>query len=289
MIQPLVSIGIPVYNAERFLREALDDLVGQTYANCDIIISDNASTDGTASICREYASSHPNIRYFRQSDNIGAQANFTFVLKQATGEFFMWAAGDDRCEPDLVAKLVQVLTAHAEVVCAMTDVLNIDDSGRPLFSSELANIRVGDVQRRWRRIRLRFFANPTSYIYFCIYGLFRTDVLRRVSLNYRGLVRYAAGSEIPILAQTAVLGRVVSIPGDLKIYRRHEASVFHTEQQRMHRWTRLDNHFNISRCLIEIALRSRLGAYDVACSLLVVVYTGFFRSWKMLIRCVIPR
>jgi glycosyltransferase involved in cell wall biosynthesis len=92
---PKVSIGMPVYNGEPFIREALDSLFAQTFINFELIISDNASTDRTEEICREYAERDTRIRYIRQMENIGASANFQFVLGQANGKYFMWAAADD--------------------------------------------------------------------------------------------------------------------------------------------------------------------------------------------------
>jgi glycosyltransferase involved in cell wall biosynthesis len=92
---PKVSIGMPVYNGETFISEALDSLLAQTFADFELIISDNASTDATQSICEKYASCDPRIKYMGQTHNKGALANFQFVLDQSQGEFFMWAAADD--------------------------------------------------------------------------------------------------------------------------------------------------------------------------------------------------
>lgn len=90
-----ITIGMPVYNGSQYIREALDSLLTQTFTDFELIISDNASTDTTQSICEEYARRDPRIRYLRQTENKGALANFQFVLEQAQGEFFMWAAADD--------------------------------------------------------------------------------------------------------------------------------------------------------------------------------------------------
>lgn len=92
---PKISIGMPVYNGVKYIREALDSLLAQTFTDFELIISDNASTDATQSICEEYARRDPRIRYVRQAENKGALANFQFVLDQSRGEFFMWAAADD--------------------------------------------------------------------------------------------------------------------------------------------------------------------------------------------------
>src|SRR5688500_6871770 len=92
---PIVTIGMPVFNGEASVRQAIECLLGQTFAEFELIISDNASRDGTEAICREYAASDSRVRYIRQNENLGVLANFEFVLDQAGGEFFMWAAADD--------------------------------------------------------------------------------------------------------------------------------------------------------------------------------------------------
>jgi len=107
---PKVSIGMPVYNGEAFLRQALDSILAQTYPHFELIISDNASTDATPDICKEYASKDARIRYIRQSSNIGATANFRFVLREARHERFIWAAADDWWDVDRLEKLVCALT-----------------------------------------------------------------------------------------------------------------------------------------------------------------------------------
>ena len=85
---PRVSIGLPVYNGENFLAESIESLLGQSYEDFELIISDNASTDGTADICRRYAKQDSRIRYIRQPHNIGSAPNHNFVIEQARGELF---------------------------------------------------------------------------------------------------------------------------------------------------------------------------------------------------------
>ncbi len=89
------SIGMPVYNGGRYVQRALDSLLAQTFRDFELIISDNASTDDTKEICEEYERTDPRIRYIRQNKNLGPIRNFDFVLNQAKGEYFMWAAHDD--------------------------------------------------------------------------------------------------------------------------------------------------------------------------------------------------
>lgn len=114
----LVSIGLPVYNGEPFIKDALESLVTQSYRNLEILISDNASTDGTAQICQEYASRDKRVSYHRHSDNIGLRNNFRHVLSLASGEFFMWACADDIRPPNSVETLVEALVNNQQAVMA---------------------------------------------------------------------------------------------------------------------------------------------------------------------------
>ncbi len=123
---PKVSIGMPVYNGEKFIRQAITSLLAQTFTNFELIISDNASTDGTDAICLEYASKDGRIRYVRQSENRGAPANFQFVLDEAVGAYFMWAAADDAWEPLFIEELVKILGANPETVVAFCEMDHVN-------------------------------------------------------------------------------------------------------------------------------------------------------------------
>lgn len=112
---PSVSIGMPVYNGEPYIYKALDSLLAQTYTDFELIISDNASTDSTPKICKEYAARDFRIRYIRQPKNMGAFFNFNFVLSQARSEYFMWAAADDVWDLNCLSKWTSILTTHHDV------------------------------------------------------------------------------------------------------------------------------------------------------------------------------
>jgi glycosyltransferase involved in cell wall biosynthesis len=182
---PKVSIGMPVFNGEPFIREALDSLLAQTFTDFELIISDNGSTDGTEKICREYAASDPRIRYVRQPENRGAVFNFQYVLTEARGEYFMWAAHDDIWDSRWVEVLLPV---SAENQClAYGFVQTIDASSKKTY--HVANGRKFDFTGRKLKRKIKYFVEPG-----ClgkanpIHGIFPVQKLRELDLSVLAVV-----------------------------------------------------------------------------------------------------
>ena len=122
-VQPLlpkVSIGMPVYNGEPFIREAMISLLAQTYADFELIISDNGSTDSTQVICKEFAAKDARIRYVRQTENRGPVANFQFVLDESVGEYFMWCAVDDKRDQTFLEQSIEILNNSLDCVSVLS-------------------------------------------------------------------------------------------------------------------------------------------------------------------------
>lgn len=166
---PKVSIGMPVYNGEKYIREALDSLIAQTFTDYELIISDNASTDSTEVIIREYAAKDARIRYVRQTKNRGAIANFQFVLDEAFGEYFMWAAADDIRAPDCLETYLMIIKnaggAFTNYCRTNFDNGEITEIAVPALSSDDAS---------GNSIKSFLKNNRPSLIY----GLFRTSVIK---------------------------------------------------------------------------------------------------------------
>jgi glycosyltransferase involved in cell wall biosynthesis len=123
---------MPVYNGERFIREAIDSLLRQDHENLELIVSDNASTDRTAEICAEYAAGDRRVRFGQNARNAGAISNFNKVLGLASADYFMWAAADDLWEPTYVSTLLGMLQADPEAVLAFAGFDNVDDRGEAI-------------------------------------------------------------------------------------------------------------------------------------------------------------
>jgi len=126
---PKLSVGLPVYNGQNYLAESIEALLGQSYEDFELIISDNASTDDTADICRRYEKEDPRIRYIRQEHNIGATPNHNFLVAQARGELFKWASHDDLYARDLLKRCVAALEEFPHVILAHSWTALIDSSG----------------------------------------------------------------------------------------------------------------------------------------------------------------
>lgn len=120
MASELVSIGLPVRNGEATIGEALASLMGQEYENVEIVVSDNASDDGTEEICRAIARTDKRIRYHRQATNLGIDGNFTFVINNARARFFKWVGHDDLIDPSYVARCLDVLVDDPRLVLVTT-------------------------------------------------------------------------------------------------------------------------------------------------------------------------
>jgi len=173
---PRLSVGLPVYNGEKFLAESLDSLLGQTYEDFELIISDNASTDSTPEICRRYGKQDSRIRYLVQPRNIGLVANHNLVIGQARGELFKWASDDDLYARELLGRCVAALDEYPQVVLAHSKTVLIDSVGtvQRLFDYRVAV----DAVRAPERFRSMLFDGWDDYSY----GVVRTKVLRRTSL-----------------------------------------------------------------------------------------------------------
>ena len=168
---------MPVYNGEMFIREALDSLLAQTFTDFELIISDNASTDKTQEICLAYAQRDPRIRYVRQNENKGALVNFQFVLDQARGDFFMWAAADDRWESSFIMRLAQSLDTNPQAVLASCQFSLVNEDGS---LARTPNVNWADVFSRSKFFQFVFMAlsdEISSRKANHIYGLLRREAL----------------------------------------------------------------------------------------------------------------
>lgn len=174
---PLVSVGVPVFNGGEQLRFALDALLRQDYERLEVIITDNASTDSTPLLCREYAARDARVRWVRLEHRIAAAENFNLGLRLASGEYFMWAAHDDLREPTFVSKLAAALQSNPAAMLAFCRFDNIDSRGTVIrrFAHDWARILAGPHSHQLVRFALPDEARSQKGIF--VYGLFRREAL----------------------------------------------------------------------------------------------------------------
>jgi glycosyltransferase involved in cell wall biosynthesis len=144
MTDPLVTVAIPTYNRADLLGVTLRTVLAQDYRHLEILISDNASTDGTEQLCRDAAAADRRICYVRQPENIGLYANHNFCLEEARGEFVCLFHDDERYGPDVVAANAALLAAHPEVGLSCSDWELIDEQGRVVGARDFAVPTVSD-------------------------------------------------------------------------------------------------------------------------------------------------
>lgn len=202
----LVSVGLPVRNGGQALRSALDSILHQDHKNLEIIISDNCSTDDTASIALEYQLSDDRIIYIRQSQFLSVAENFRFVLDQARGDYFIWAAHDDRRSTDYISKLLQAMKHDSKPVLTFGDCYStgsIEEEGNiALFDFD--NTDLDPVQR------MRKAVNPMCMH---LYGLWKTKILKSISFH-----PCIWAWDQPVMPAAAYLGTFKYVPGPKFIY-----------------------------------------------------------------------
>jgi glycosyltransferase involved in cell wall biosynthesis len=214
--KPLVSIGVPVYNGENFLADALESLLAQTYPQLELIISDNGSTDETETICRQFAALDRRVQYYRSLVNRGAAWNYNCTFAFARGKYFKWQGHDDALVPTYIEQCVDILEHDPQVVLCFTWVCDIDTQGRTLqVKQSTTNANHPHAHMRFRDLSRVKAANKCEEVF----GLIRTDVLRKTKLidNY-------ADSDRTLLADLGLHGPFYEIPEPLFLHRMHEKS-----------------------------------------------------------------
>lgn len=251
---PLVSIGMPLYNEDRFVRESLTAILQQDYPNLEIIISDNCSTDETVAICKELASGDNRVQSISQASNIGAAANMVKVLEQASGRYFMWASGHDLWSANLVTECVKALEARpgASIAYAGSDWIGEDGESLDKVCSSYDTGGMNDITRFF----MAFWGNMHP-----ILGLIRLEYLRQIPK-----IHECAGTDQIMLAELAFKGEFLLV--QTAHWLRRQPRDVESHKQKLDRYTDkeyklagswLDRSFPLLRLpweLIRVVLRS---------------------------------
>lgn len=208
---PLVSVGVPVFNGENFLAEAIESLLAQTLEDFEVVISDNGSSDRTPEILGAFAAREPRIRLHRFPSNVGAAKNYNQVFHLARGKYFKWASHDDVCAPNFLRRCVDALEADPTLVVAYPGVTIIDAKGQRVGDyDEGKDLHDDNAYARFRRLVL----SPGECS--AVFGVIRSAVLARTRL-----IESFPASDRNLLAELSLLGRFTEVPERLLFRRDH--------------------------------------------------------------------
>jgi glycosyltransferase involved in cell wall biosynthesis len=207
---PRLTVGLPVYNGEKYVAESLEALLGQSFTDFELIISDNASTDNTGDICRQYEKQDSRVRYFRQPRNVGMSPNVNFIVRQARGELYKEASHDDLYGSTLLERCIEALDEYPQVVLAHSWTAKVDGSGNVTEAYEYP-LTTATPQAPERFRSMLFDSGGDDD-----YGVMRMDVRRRI-----GLMGSHHHADRTITAEIALYGPFYQVPDWLYFRREH--------------------------------------------------------------------
>lgn len=263
---PLITVGLPVYNSERFIRQSLDSLLGQTYKDFVLVISDNASTDSTADICRQYAAADSRVRYSRNDDNIGNPRNFNRVANLATTRYLKWSTADDFWDPTFLERALEVMEAHPDVALCYPKATIVDATGaNPVPYDDVLHLMQDDPAARFVQV-IETIKLAHQHL-----GLIRMSCLKQTHLLGKHV-----GSDINFLSELALYGKYYELPHRL-FFRRthkdsgswkrgdnaHEARRYHASNQRRAPLRKWPSHLSFFRSIASspLPMKSRVKLY----------------------------
>jgi glycosyltransferase involved in cell wall biosynthesis len=212
--KPRVSIGMPVYNREKYVGASIEAHLNQTYSDFELVITDNASTDGSEQICRAYAAKDPRVKYYRNSQNLGASGNYNRCFELSTGEYFRWTPSDDLVSPNLLERAVEVLDGDPSVFVAYPKTKLIDGEGKIIGDfDEGLHLMHERPSERWKGVQRNLRLGNLHY------GLNRADQFRKT-----GLLRNYSGGDFPLIAEMSLFEKFYEIPDAFFFRRMHEAA-----------------------------------------------------------------
>lgn len=208
----MLSIGLPVYNGENFLARAIDSILAQSFTDFELIIADNASSDATADICRDYAAREGRITFYRNLSNIGAAANFRKVFHLSKGKYFKWAAHDDQLAPEYLKECINLLENRNDIILCHSQVCIIDQAGKKIRveKTDDSNLASSDPVKRFSALVLNDLDD------YEVFGVARREILQKTPL-IQGFV----ASDRTLRAELGLRGKIYIINQPLFLCRDH--------------------------------------------------------------------
>jgi len=279
--KPRVSIALPVFNGEKYIAQAVESILAQTFQDFEVIICDNASTDRTEEICRGYASRDLRLRYRRNEVNRGIHRNFTGGAKLSRGEYFMWLAHDDKLAPEFLERCVAVLDREPSAVLVYPKAIDLDDQGNAVaYKEQSLKASSPRANERFREL-IRMEHNCEA-----LFGLMRQNVLRRTGV----LGNYADADRV-LLAELSLYGCYFKVPEFLFLHREHPQRATNMYPTRFERTSSLTPekprqivfpHFRQLEEYLQCIHRAPLSWTDrIRCYREMIPWTG--KYWKRLV------
>jgi glycosyltransferase involved in cell wall biosynthesis len=210
--KPRVSLGMPVFNGEKYLALTLDAILAQTYTDFEVVISDNGSTDSTQQICESYAAKDQRIKYRRNPKNIGIAPNFNRVFELSSGEYFKWTDYDDLLAPEFIAKCVEGLDRYPDAAVCFPKTRWIDENGGFIRDFEPPQ----DASSLVPHVRFKSLILEPDHVVSQASGIMRADLVRKTVMHRS----YPCSDEV-FLAHLSLLGSFHGIPDRLFSWRIH--------------------------------------------------------------------
>jgi glycosyltransferase involved in cell wall biosynthesis len=267
---PLVTIGLPCYNSERFIRQSIDSLLAQTYRDFVLLISDNASTDSTGEICRQYAASDSRVKYFRNEVNIGNPRNFNRVFELTSTRYLKWSTADDYWEATFLERALEIMEGDPSIALCYSQAVLVDASGgNPKNYDDVLHLVQEDPAERFLALVARINLAHQHL------GLIRMSHLRQTHL-----LGTHVSSDINLLAELTLYGKFFELPHRLFFRRfhkdsgswkrgdpdrdpQHDARVYHAAGAKRATLTKWRSHlrFFSAVCSSPLPLKSKLRIY----------------------------
>lgn len=229
MAEPLVTIGLPIYNGGSLCSIAIESVLAQTYPNFELLISDNCSTDNTEEVCREYARRDSRVRYTKTERNLGAVGNFCRTVELARGEYFRWMAHDDSIHPDFIRECLAVAEADPEIISVAPIIDIVDHAG---VKHQSVTSYTG--RTKWSSKRIEQYAQMMEELAYCethsdglfmvayLFALHRLSLLRRTRLAMPFI-----SFDIVLAAELALWGKLAFVNKPLGVFVRDTGSTRH--------------------------------------------------------------
>jgi len=214
--KPRVSIGMPVFNGEKYLCQSIESILNQTFEDFELLISDNASTDNTPAICQEYAARDKRIKYYRNQENIGGPRNYNKVFELSSAEYFKWAAYDDVLSPEFLKKCVEILDKDPSVVGCCCKTGRIDQDGNFLGYYNKGRLKkIGSMKTHERfRDLIGLYYTTTPF-----HGVYRASLFAQSQRHGTYI-----GADRNLVAELSLMGRIYEISDCLFFWREHPDS-----------------------------------------------------------------